>query len=232
MTEVGYQDFGRSVQTNLLPVITWNSVVGGSIVTAAEYIGDLGYVDVFVQAAGLNNNYSIGLRWWDDPSLFAFAGQDIFIVGPGMDCRMQYKCGGRYVQLVLGNNVATDVNPLVVYVRGTNAQHLFLPGQRQSNPLILADQTINAGASVSFLSDDIAPGPAVVSIFHGSNNTWSAELDYWEFTANSWQRFVSFQGATLGMACAVPVILPAAPTRLTLTNADTVNRTMYAALCA
>lgn len=228
----GYPDFGRTVQTNVLPLIVVNAVVGGSDVLPAEYIGDLGYVDVFANTAGLNDHYSIGLRWWDNPGETTYAGQDNFVTGPGMETGIQYKARGRYLSAIVANNDATDVNPVQVYFRGTNAQARVNAGNQQSLPLIITDSTLGAGAGVNVNAFTVVPGPAMFAVQHNSNASWDAELQYWATATKSWQRFAHYNGTVIGQSLIAPVVLPAAPVRMNLVNNDTVGRTMFASLVA
>lgn len=228
----GYTDFGRTVQTNVLPLIVVNAVVGGSDVLPAEYVGDLGYVDVFADTAGLNDHYSIGLRWWDNPGETTYAGQDNFVTGPGMETGIQYKSRGRYLSAIVANNDATDVNPVQVYFRGTNAQARVNAGNQQSLPLCLVDSGIGAGASVTVNAFTVVPGPATLAIQHNVNNSWDVQLNYWATATKSWQRFAHVNGGSFGQSWVGQVTLPAAPVQMIVTNDDTVARTTFASLTA
>lgn len=228
----GYPDFGRTVQTNALPLIVVNAVVGGSDVLPPEYIGDLGYVDVFADTANLNDHYSIGLRWWDNPNETTYAGQDNFVTGPGMETGIQYKARGRYLSAIVANNEATDVNPVQVYFRGTNAQARVNAGNQQSAPIAWSDSTPAAGGSTTTLATTVVPGPATFAVQHNSNASWDAELQFWNTATKSWQRFVHYNGAVIGQSLIAPVTLPAAPVRMVVTNGDTVARTIFASLTA
>lgn len=228
----GYADFGRTVQTNVLPLIVVNAVVGGSDVLPAEYIGDLGYVDVFANTAGLNDHYSIGLRWWDNPGETTYAGQDNFVTGPGMETGIQYKARGRYLSAIVANNDATDVNPVQVYFRGTNAQARVNAGNQQAIPLMLTDSSPAAGGSATVAASTVVPGPATLAVQHNANASWDAELQFWATATKSWTRFAHYNGTVIGQSLIVPVTLPAAPVRLVVTNNDTVARTIFASVVA
>lgn len=228
----GYADFGRTVQTNVLPLLVVNAVVGGSDVLPSEYVGDIGYVDVFADTAGLNDHYSIGLRWWDNPGETTYAGQDNFVTGPGMETGIQYKCRGRYLSAIVANNDATDTNPVQVYFRGSNSQARVNAGNQQAAPIIWTDTTPAAGGSVFVIATTVVPGPATFAVQHNSNASWDAELQFWNVAAKAWQRFVHYNGTVIGQSLIAPVTLPAAPVRMLLVNNDTVARTMFASLTA
>lgn len=226
----GYADFGRTVQTNVLPLIAVNQVVGGTFTTPAQYVGDLGYLDVLADTTNLANNYSVTLQYWDDVAKTVFAGQDVFGCVPNAVNRIQYKSGGRYVCVIVGNTQNTDVNSIRVYVRGTNAAAIAQPGHNQKTPLILIDQTIAAGANFSAHGATIAVGDATLAIQHNSNNSWTAELQYWDTGASVWVRFVHIDGSSYGQTYIGKVTLPASQVQLVLTNGDTVGRTMIGSL--
>lgn len=228
----GYQDFGRTVQTNVLPLLVVNQVVGGSNVLPAEYVGDIGFIDVFADTAGLNDHYSIGLRWWDNANETTYAGQDNFVTGPGMETGIQYKARGRYLSAIVANNDATDVNPVQVYFRGSNAQARVNAGNQQAAPIAWTDQTVNASSTVFVNATTVVPGPATLAVQHNTNNTWACELQFWNVAARAWQRFAHWDASSAGQSLITGVTLPAAPVRIALINNETVNRTMFASLTA
>lgn len=231
MTEIGYPDFGRHKQTQLLPVIELNQNVVAEYLGPVYYIGDTPYMEIDWDCTGLSDHYFVQLIFSDDSAGVTGSGNSAVTTVPGYTGWIPYKSKGRYVQLEVQNKEATDTGNVIIYVRGADQPPGPYESQYQAVPLISSYTSgVAAGASEQVDATTTIPGPATLCFRQGNNNSWQGLLWYYDWDQTAWIRLAWLDGADYGQSATVQVNLPAAPVRVQMYNNDTVSRSLFFAL--
>ena len=230
MTEVGYPDYGRSVQTISLPLVSVAQKISPQFTSPLVYIGDLGYIDVYFDTSGLSDYYLVLANFWEDAAKTILVGTMELTAPPNAVGGMQWKTLGRYFDAVVENNLNTDVNNFKAWYRGSNNLAGFQPTQRDNVPAFWQNVSIGAGASNTYTLNTIYPGPAVLAVHHGTDTSWHVQIEYYDWGAKAWRVFVYVDGANSGVGGVWNIILPAAPLRVILANDSTSSRTFWASI--
>lgn len=227
---VGYPDYARRSEANVLPLISFSQVVNGQTLTAYEYVGDIPYLEIAWDTTGLGDNYQIQLSWSDDDQGNTFSGYSQITAGPSMTGWVSFKSKGRYVQLIVGNKQNVDVSPITIYVRGSDTPPGPYDSGYQAAPLLLYNASVSASSSHTENAVTVIGGRATIYLHHATNASWNASIDYWDYVGAQWLTFGQWDGSEFGTGGSWPIVLPMAPVRVKLTNSDTSGRTMIAAI--
>ena len=229
---IGYPDFGRQVQSQAPPLLSFNANVQGQTLSSIVYCGDKPYIDINWDCTGLNDHYLVQLSFSDDAAGNVFSGASSLVTVPLKTGWLSYKAKGQYVQLIINNVNNTDTGPIIVELRGDNWPAGPYDSQSQAVPLCILSQSVAASSTVTITGATTIPGPATFFCGQGTAFAWQAALEYYDWTTQAWTSIVELHSTDgdANTATAHRVNLPAAPVRIQITNSSTAAHTMHASV--
>lgn len=227
---IGYPDFGRQTQTQGDALYSINQNVQAEDLFAILYCGDTPYLEIQWDTTGLNDHYLIQLSFSDDAAGNVFAGASSVVTVPTKTGWTSYKAKGQYVQLIIRNSENTDVAALSVTVRGTAWSAGPYDADALATPILLFNASVGAGGSHTENAITTISGQATIYLHHSTNASWNASIDYFDWLSGTWLTFGQWDGQQFGTGGSFPIVLPAAPVRVKLSNSDTSARTMIACI--
>jgi len=227
---IGYPDFGRKVQTQDSALYSIAENVQGETLYAIQYCGDTPYIEIQWDTTGLSDNYLIQLSFSDDDAGNVFAGSSSVVTIALRTGWISFKAKGQYVQLIIDNPASTDTAPIVVTARTSLWPAGPYDASSLAAPILLFNGGVAAGGNHIQTAVTVIGGPATLFLHHATNNSWHANIEYWDWASGSWLTFGQWDGTTFNTGGSFPIQLPAAPIRVSLTNSDTSGRSMIASI--
>lgn len=228
---VGYPDYVRRVQQAGIPIIDVNQVVGAAPYNGTrQFVAGYNWLDLFIDTSFLTNHYYIQLFFYDDPVTTKIIAQPFWIFDAGILNNISIPVAGQWVRIYAAAYEGTDVNPLVIHVRSNPVRHLPADVYSGGVALMYVNQSVAAAATFDTPTAGTHPGPATWALHHGTDNTWTASLQFWDFVSGTWKTFISVEGSDYGKSILQKVTLPTNPVRMEMTNNSAGNRTFIGSL--
>jgi hypothetical protein len=224
---VGIQDYSRTfIQAGVELAKLSGAIGGGKSMPPVDAVG-FGYLNISVSGNGNTGFISIQIDFATDPGFTNIVSIQGFTIGPGSFTSFQYPVLARYFEVseLPRDGVGTDT-PLVE-IFATNVYAPNLRAAQAFGPLISANQSVAAGATLTVMAFSTFEGPATIQFANDANNKWFGVVEWWNSGTASWQRFIFKFGADHGQGFSGQINLPPSVVRMSITNQDAVAHGMY-----
>lgn len=229
---IGNPDWQRRYTVSAVPLLslTYSDTTNAN----SPLVDSNGFQSLLVTTdAGLSSVYSrMQVLWYQDANATQFLGVTDWVNGPGAFITLKVPLATRYFKLAIGPVGGVTGGTIKAVVYGTNSDQENLLTQNTAIPLLWANPTIAAGATDTQTLGGMFGGTAMVMVDDGGNNLWTATLQYYDWSTQSFKSFWRARGAATGQTITQMVNLPYAPVRLQVTNNDTAAHTFIESLVA
>lgn len=230
MTTSGFADWQRLSAVVGTEIDVWDAVLSGSTTSDVYTVGHTGYVNVTVDAIGLNDRYSITMIWLSDAAGTSTGITQRFTAMPGGQNAVQLPVISPWVKLEITNNDDTDTGAIAVAFFGTTARAPYLMNAEQNAPFLYIAGDIASTANITDYPGQVYAGPVTWSVAASGAGAWHAVISYYDVGLVGWQALYAIHSATAGQSAQMTVRLPPVPVRMTVVNDSTGTMTFQAAL--
>ena len=226
----GYPDWSRIVNAAGALKDSTDQAIATERVGPVFPTYDHAYLSVSVQALSNTNHYFVQIFWCNDAVGSESVATSSFTTVPGGEMSLPVPVLGPFAFTIVTNIEGGADSHFVYWAYSSDAAIadtlVTMPGQ----PLVHFSGNINSGATQELDAASLYRGPAQLFVTQGTNNSWHAQLDYWDHASVSWNTLMVFHGAAWGQDLSLPIRLPPAPVRLIIGNDDAVTRLMRASI--
>lgn len=227
---VGYPDYARTASQSGNTLGGFLGQKGNDPSTGLVDCLGYGYLDVCMDDGASAHNYEVVVTFYLERGLVNLVVSQSFLPVPGRKQMFHVPVITRYCTVTVSHIIAADPDQVACNVFGSNVQENQFAFTQQGVPFLWTRTLLGAGASTSVDAVFTAYGPATLSCNTDSGSAWFAQINYYSLVTASFQLLLEMDGAAVGQSGIASVSLPSCPLRLTVSNRDTVNRTLTASV--
>lgn len=164
----------------------------------------------------------IKVDWFQDQGATLQMGTTDWTVQPNAFIVVKVPVITRWYKIEVGPVGGTSGHNTTVVVYGTNADQENLLTQNTAIPMAAQNGSVAAGATETVIVSGTYGGEVMLSMDDNVNHTWTAWVEYYDWTTETWIQFWSAHGTDKGQAYTERIFLPYAPVRMNFRNDDTV----------
>jgi hypothetical protein len=182
------------------------------------------YLDMSWNLVGGTSYGAMQVQFYSDAGLTNLIGVDILTMGAGSRGSKQYHVRSRYCAVFAIFNTGNNAEIVNIVVFGTNGPAPYLSDKVQPGPQATFFGGIAAGTTQSILVETTYNGMSSIMASSEAATNWAAYLDFWDTGTTAWVQFAEWMGIAAHTFVNANVILPNAPVRMRIFNADAVLR--------
>lgn len=184
-----------------------------------------------VRAIATNRNIDVIVAFYADAGGSVIVASQEWTLNVGCALSVNTPALGPYVQVTVNNKGAAG-GSMVLFVEPSNlpAPAPAYINYGLSSPLAIGINALAATTGFTVATAEIYAGPMILAFETSSGTAYHGSLSYFDTGAVAFLTLTRFQGSVSGQGGTLLVAAPAAPLQISVTNDDTVNRTISVSL--
>jgi len=222
----GYPDYARLSQQGGVQLFSANGVVPQNAFLFQGYVGSWPYVNLYTDIVAGTDSAQIFLNYHSDSTFTTLVTQRLAIRNNPTLAVTQYANMSPWLSFFYEAQAGTNMtwNPLSLYATTGPANQIELASL--DVPIFRNTAVVPANGSLLFDITKIQPGAAKM-IVTSNAATWHINVDYYDFTSNSYLFYAKIDSSWAGSGGVFDMPMIDAPMQLSLVNGTAANQQIF-----